>query len=112
MSVISFKELANKKGDRGRMTKITGTAGDEIDLVPTAFHPHSEGDGFGVLCHLPDDETCSGFVNVFDNQWILEGGMSTKELFQLHMDDGLVLTARMTKTPGQLRLIKGLRFEA
>ena len=112
MSVISFKELANSGGDRGRTSKITGKAGDQIDLVPMSFHPHSDGDGYGVLCHLVDDETCTGFVNVFDNQLVLEGGLSTKLLIQQHMDDGLVLTARMTKTPGQLRLIKGLRFEA
>ena len=111
MSVISFKELANSKGDRGRTTMITGQAGDEIDLVPLSFHPHSDGDGYGVLCHLDNDETCTGFVNVFENQLILEGGLSTKLLIKQHMDDGLVLTARMTKTPGQLRLIRGLRFE-
>jgi len=112
MSVVSFKELATSQGNRGRTTKITGNPGDEIDLIPKAFHPHSEGDGYGVLCHLDDDETCTGFVNVFENQLILEGGMSTKALIQSLMDNGLVLTARMTKTPGQLRLIKGLRFEA
>ncbi len=115
MSVVSFKELANqKRARRGKSTKITGTKDAEIDLIALSIHPHDEGDGFGVLGHLVDDETCKGFVNVFDDQLLIddgsEHGVSTRALMEIHIRDSLVVTGRMSGTPGQLRLVKGLKF--
>ena len=115
MSVLSFKELANQKRERrGKATKITGTKGDEIDLIPLSIHPHDEGDGFGVLGHLVDDKDCRGFVNDFEDQLVIddgsEHGVSTRAHMELHIRESLVVTGRMSAKPGQLRLVKGLKF--
>tara|TARA_R100000963_G_C4597559_1_gene72424 strand:- start:52 stop:411 length:360 start_codon:yes stop_codon:yes gene_type:complete len=118
MTVLSFAEIAAKYAEdrTGRRTsRITGNVDEQVEFVPTRICESEDPDSqvaFGVFGHLFDDESKTGFVNVFVDQLVLEGGhMTTRELVKAHMDENLAMTARMGKTPGQLKLIKGLRFE-
>lgn len=113
MSILSFSDLAkNSKSDRRTYTKISGNAGDQIAVTVLSMHPHLEGDGYGIKCHMPNDETVTGFINVFEDQLVLEGpkGIIVSDVVDEYIEAGKPMACRVTKKAGQLRMVKGLRY--
>ena len=116
MSILSFSDLAKKSNtDRRTYTKISGNAGDQIAVIVLSMHPHAEGDGYGIKCHVPNDETVTGFINIFEDQLVLEGpkgGIIVSDVVDEYIEAGKPMACRLTKKAGQLRMVKGLRYQA
>ena len=125
MSVVSFDEIY-ESGQKAqsevkefvRKLEIKGVYKDEIQVVivkpkgsdfSSVIFPNAS--GFGVRCHVVGDADTMGWINVYVDQMILDGGHDTMDCIRAWATKGSEIYASMGRKPGQLKLSKVLRFE-